>query len=427
MTRIVIQRTEKEKERIKKMLKKGESLKSDGRLSYRYTDIMGKRQEVYGKTFSELREKERSIAESQKAGLTGGGVSMTLNAMWAKYFDDGSKWKNSTAVNYEYLWETYIRDSFIGKKKLTAILYQDVYDFYMYLHKERGLEVNTLESIHTLIHPTLTLAVRNKVITSNPSSGVMKDVKRDTGWKPKKRPAVSDDDFSHFMDFLESSKIFNRWFDFFVVLFGTGCRIGEHLGLTWEDIDFENHEIDINHQLVYRKDRVTGKFQHYISSLKKDASERVIPMTEDVEEAFKRLKLYQETFGHNHDLSLEYDGKVYRDFIFLNTSDYFHTPGTINRSIDAIILHANREEELKAKKQNREPYVIKDFSCHQARHTFASELCRQSNSLHDLQCIKAIMGHSSIGTTADVYAEVNSVEKSEFMAKIKGKKSLKKS
>src|SRR5699024_11785651 len=34
-------------------------------------------------------------------------------------------------------------------------------------------------------------------------------------------------------------------------LLGTGCRIGEAIGIRWEDVDFEKRIISINHSLVY--------------------------------------------------------------------------------------------------------------------------------------------------------------------------------
>ena len=36
-------------------------------------------------------------------------------------------------------------------------------------------------------------------------------------------------------------------------MLGTGCRIGEVIGLTWDDIDFENATLSINHQIIYKK------------------------------------------------------------------------------------------------------------------------------------------------------------------------------
>ena len=35
------------------------------------------------------------------------------------------------------------------------------------------------------------------------------------------------------------------------VLIGTGMRLGEFSGLRWDDVDFEENYIDVNHQAVY--------------------------------------------------------------------------------------------------------------------------------------------------------------------------------
>ena len=36
-------------------------------------------------------------------------------------------------------------------------------------------------------------------------------------------------------------------------ILGTGCRVGEVVGLRWEDCDFQEGIISINHNLVYCK------------------------------------------------------------------------------------------------------------------------------------------------------------------------------
>jgi len=419
---MAVKRTEAEIKRIEKMLRGGESLRSDGRFQYRYTDCFGKRKYMYASTLSELREKERILAEKQKAGLIGGTENISLNTMYDKYIEGRRNLKNSTLVNYNYLWDKYVRNSF-GKMKIEKILYSNIYDFYLNLHEEQGLQVNTLESIHGLIHPALELAVKNKLIISNPSSGVMRSIKEATNWESPKRKAVNERDLEEFMLTITSNPIFYKWYDFFIILFGTGLRIGEMIGLTWDDVDLVNKELNINHQLVYRS--VNGTFTHYISTPKKKKSYRTVPITEEVEEAFKRLKAKEDVAGSPKLELYGNDGKLYSGFIFYNTEQNFHTPTSINRSIKAICKWTNERLERIAKQNESEFIPIEEFSCHCARHTFCSDLCRSSDSIHDLQCIMAIMGHQSIDTTIDIYAEVTGRDKSKFMEKIKQSKSLK--
>lgn len=55
-------------------------------------------------------------------------------------------------------------------------------------------------------------------------------------------------------------------------------RVGEVLGLRWEDIDFDNDEISVNHTLLYY-DRGKGKGSAYsINPPKTRNSNRIIPM-----------------------------------------------------------------------------------------------------------------------------------------------------
>ena len=72
----------------------------------------------------------------------------------------------------------------------------------------------------------------------------------------------------------------------FTALFGTGCRIGEMIGLRWEDLDYENKTISINHAAIYRV-MENGKSEFHISSPKTEAGIRTIPMMQAVEQAFK--------------------------------------------------------------------------------------------------------------------------------------------
>ncbi len=73
---------------------------------------------------------------------------------------------------------------------------------------------------------------------------------------------------------------------------GTGCRVGELTGLRWQDCDFENRTISINHNLVYRK-QDNGKFEIHISTPKTSAGCRTIPMLEAVKKALLDEKKQQ--------------------------------------------------------------------------------------------------------------------------------------
>ena len=73
--------------------------------------------------------------------------------------------KDTTRSNYLYMYNKYVRND-IGKKKIASIKYSDVKAFYNKLIKEKGFKPNSMEIIHTIIHPYYS-AVRDNYIRIN--------------------------------------------------------------------------------------------------------------------------------------------------------------------------------------------------------------------------------------------------------------------
>ena len=91
-------------------------------------------------------------------------------------------------------------------------------------------------------------------------------------------------------------------------------------------------------------------------------------------------------------------------FIFTNRFGKSHNPQAVNRAIVRITSAYNTQEEVKTKKENRDPIILPHFSCHIFRHTFASRLCEKETNV---KVIQQIMGHADVATTMNIYAEVN--------------------
>ena len=85
--------------------------------------------------------------------------------------------KNNTFENYKYMYNTFVRPNF-GKQRITALKKSDVKRFYNYLADERGLQASTIDSVHTVLHQVLDMAVDDDYIRSNPSDGVLKELKQ---------------------------------------------------------------------------------------------------------------------------------------------------------------------------------------------------------------------------------------------------------
>lgn len=174
---------------------------------------------------------------------------------------------------------------------------------------------------------------------------------------------------------------YKHWLPLITTMLGTGCRIGEILGLRWKDCDFEQNIISINHTLIYRK--FTDEPCHYaITTPKTKSGERNIPMLADVKETLKTEYRQQLEDGFKESVINGYSGFVFK-------SRY-------NTVLDRIIKACNTQEEQAAKKERRKPELLPHFSCHNHRHTFCTRFCENETNP---KIIQEIMGHADITTT----------------------------
>ena len=388
-----------------RVLRKGESQrKNDGRYIYQYTDSTGKRRVVYSNDLLELREKEKELVRNQLDGLESYcSGKTTLNYAFDRYISTKYDLKEHTRVNYKYMYNRFVRDTF-GKRIINDIKYSDVKFFYCSLMNILGLQANTLDNIHTILHPTFQMAVRDNVIRNNPASGVMAEIKKANGKNKGIRHALTLEQQRAFLNYVSNSPVYCHWLPLFTALFGTGCRIGEMIGLRWEDLDYENKTISINHAAIYRV-MENGKSEFHISSPKTEAGIRTIPMMQAVEQAFKDEYEAQKETGFNVQVVDGMSG-----FIFCNKDGIIHKPSVINSAIKRIYEAYNAEEIIKAKRESRHPVLIPHFSCHHIRHTFCTRFCENERNL---KVIQSIMGHANIETTMDIYAEATDVKKKE--------------
>lgn len=409
-----------------RLLGKGEYQKSDGRYMYRYVDSKGNKRFVYSWTLTQtdrppkgkhsekcLRELEKEIAKDLQDEIDSFKArKMTLNAFYEDYIEQKQELKTSTRTNYKYMYKKYVWDS-IGRRKLPEIKYSDIKKFYNHLIREVGFKPNSMETIHTILHPIFATAVRDGYIRVNPTDGVMAEIKKSNDWEKPKRHALSVQEQEAFVEFIKTHDVYNHWMPLFTVLLGTGCRVGEIVGLTWDDCDFKNGIININHSLIYRPDEFTGKSGFYISTPKTKAGEREIPMFEAVRKALLNERLRQMQEGFNQTVIDGYSG-----FIFSNRFNGVLSPHNINRAIERITRDYNVAESELAVRQNREPLLLPHFSVHNLRHTFCTRMCENESNI---KVIQEIMGHSDISTTMDVYNEATRDKKKESFAGLEGK------
>ncbi|SHK37838.1 Site-specific recombinase XerD [Clostridium cavendishii DSM 21758] len=147
-----------------------------------------------------------------------------------------------------------------------------------------------------------------------------------------------------------------------------GLRVGEILGLTWRDIDFEKSIIDINKQ--WKIDKLTEKYN--FGDLKSKNSYRIVPIPPKTLNQLKEIKL-----------KLENDKVV--DFN-LNNSRLIESTSTYSMS-------SNLGRQLQRKF---------GICIHELRHTYATNLI--SNGI-DFKTAAKLLGHD-IEQTMKTYSHV---------------------
>ena len=395
-------------------LRKGEVQRaSDKRYMYTYTDPLGRRKFIYANDLTQLREKEEKLLKDQLDGLdiyVAG--KATLNETFDRYISTKYNLRESTRSSYLYTYDHYVRETF-GLKRIAEIKYSDVLQFYYHLLNQQGISLGTLDSVHCLLHPTFQLAVRDEIIRKNPTDGVMKEISRESGKNRGVRHALTIEQQRCFMEYIANHPIYYHWWPMFTILLGTGCRIGEALGLRWQDLDFKKRVISINHSLVYYPANGSNKCVLRVSLPKTDAGIRTIPMLDIVKDAFEMLYEEQKENGFNE---TEIDGMT--GFIFCNRFGSVPNPQTVNHTIKRIANNYNADEVVRAKKEQRDPIILPNFSCHHLRHTFCTRLCENETNL---KVIQSIMGHKNIETTLDIYAEATEKKKQESFENLAAK------
>lgn len=260
-----------------------------------------------------------------------------------------------------------------------------------------------MEIIHTMLHPVFTLAVRDNYIRINPTEGAMAEIKKSHNWEKPKRHALTVQEQEAFINFVSDEPTFQHWLPLFTVFLGTGCRASEALGLRWEDCDFNNDIININHQLIFRKIEGKQHLEYHITTPKTEKGVREIPMLSDVKTALQSEYSKQLITGFNQTVVDGYSG-----FIFTNRYGGVYSPHVVNRAIERVYKTYNRQETARAQQEGREPQLIRHFTVHNLRHTFCTRFCENEQNL---KVIQEIMGHADIETTMNIYAEATKEKK----------------
>ena len=371
----------KRKDKKGKVLKKGESQKGSNLYMYRWMNNDGKRQYCYADSLEKLREKEKEIEKELMLGVSR--TAITLNEQIEIYLQTKNNLAKSTKSNYQYYYEHSIRESKLGKMKVIDIRKSDILLFYK-KYSDLGYSAGTIKILQKIIRPALQLACDDNVILKNPADGCTKDYSTDL----EKKYALTFDEEKEFLERIQNRPRMKRYYPMYAIMLKTGLRVSEAIGLTWDDVNMDKREIDINHQVQCRT--VNNEYVIYASKTKTNAGTRVIPMTDEVYKLF--LEQRKVWFATTKAADFEVDG--YKNFVFVS-----HVTGkcmnhnNVRRMLRSIVsMNKDRDIQL--------PHI----SPHILRHTAATRL---AESGCDIKVMQYLLGQTDIRTTMRVYNHVD--------------------
>ncbi len=256
---------------------------------------------------------------------------------------------------------------------------------------KNGRGFSSIHSIRGVLKPAFQLAVDNDYIRKNPFAFELVTVIYNDSVT---REALSYDNERKFLKFVKEEPHFCKYYDGIYILFNTGLRISEFVGLTFNDIDFDNMKINVNHQLQ----RNIG-IGYNIRDTKTESGGRLVPMTKEVAECFRNI------IANRPKPKAEPMIDGYTGFLFL---DKDHRP--------MVALHWEKYFQHICEKYNS-IYKIQmpKVTPHICRHTFCSRMAKAGMNPKTLQYI---MGHSDIGITLNTYTHLGFDDAKEEMTRI---------
>ena len=388
----------------------GESQRKDGKYEYKYQDAWGKRKTVYSWKLTptdrvpagkrddiSLREKIKQIQKDLNSNITPDGGNFTVLELVEKYISQKTGVRHNTRANYNFVVNVIKKEAF-GQKRIDKIKVSDAKEWLIKMQQIDGRGYSSIHTIRGVVRPAFQMAVDDDLPVKNPFGFQLNTVVVNDSVT---REAITRKQERDFLEFVKNDKRFCKYYDGIYILFKTGLRISEFVGLTKKNLDFENSRIIVDHQLQRTRD-----MKYIIEDTKTESGERMVPMTPEVKEAFQRILANRQ----NPKIEPMVDG--YSGFLFLDKNGR-----------PMVALHWEKYFQHIREKYNKIYRVqMPKITPHVCRHTFCSNMAKSGMNPKTLQYI---MGHSDISVTLNTYTHLNYDDAEEEMQKVVGTASKK--
>ncbi len=374
-----------------RILQNGESQKPDGRYVYKYYDIFHKPHFLYswrlvatdktpaGKRHDlSLREKIALVQKDIVDGIDTQSGDMTVLELVKRYIATRTDVKPTTEAGYKTVVNILTKEAF-AHLPIKKIRTTDAKLFLIKLQKEDKRSYSSIHSIRGVLRPAFATAVEDDILRKNPFDFQLAKVLVNDSVT---RDAISREQMRKFLAFVQADKHFCKYYDGIYILFHTGLRISEFVGLTVSDLDMENKTIRIDHQLQRRSDGTK-----YIESTKTNAGTRTLPMEDDVHACFQRI------LANRKPPVVEPTIDGYSGFLFFDKDDR-----------PMVAMHWEKYFQHIVEKYNKiYKAELPKITPHVCRHTYCTNKAKSGMNPKTLQYL---MGHSEVSVTMDTYTHL---------------------
>ena len=347
--------------------------RGDGR-GFRQITVEGKKKFIYGKTKAEVNQKFREFKKMLDSGTYREIQKQTVEEYvlnWLTIYKR-IELKPKSYDTLESTIQHQIIPHFKGMQFFT-LTHDDIQRFINKLDGD-GYSYSQIKKAYLALNACFKFAMVKDQIAKNPCFEIRLPKKAEKGIKTI--DVLTKDQMRAYCSaaaatYGNGKPVYRLGYGLVLILF-TGLRLGEALGLRWEDVDFENKCLKVERTLEYVKNRHAGKGEpHYCfveGSTKTTSGERTIPLNQTAFQALRELQKINDHFPR----------------VFSNAKGNPINPRNLNRAHDCILERAG----------------ISHIGIHALRHTFASQLF--ANKV-DIKIVSRLLGHADVGITYNTY------------------------
>jgi integrase len=213
--------------------------RSDGRWGATVTLDDGGRKTYYGRSRQQVLDRIKEVTRQRDQGLEISSMDQLTGDFLARWLEDTVR--NSVRPKTYESYELNVRrlQPLIGSIRLGSLSPAHVQSAYGALLRS-GLSARTIHHTHAVLHRALKQAVLWNMIARNPTEAASRPRPIRTEMK-----TLSESEVRRLFEATEDDRLHALW----VLLVTTGLRLGEALGLRWDDLDPESGRLVVRRAL----------------------------------------------------------------------------------------------------------------------------------------------------------------------------------